>query len=52
MGLFGPKQQPITADQLSQNQRTQEQIEADRIYRQGIITMRDLIAPPRSRGKT
>jgi conjugal transfer ATP-binding protein TraC len=46
MGLFGNKNQPINQTQLSQMQRTQESTEADRIYRQGIVTMRDLIAPP------
>ncbi|GAC1369622.1 MAG: hypothetical protein NVSMB39_1670 [Candidatus Saccharimonadales bacterium] len=47
MGLFkGSSPQPMTQDQLAQAQRTQEMVEADRIYRQGIVTMRDLIAPP------
>jgi conjugal transfer ATP-binding protein TraC len=46
---FGRKkkgQQPVTQAQLEQYQRTQESHEAELIYRQGIVTMRDLIAPP------
>ena len=48
MGLFGKKNAPDTMDQaqLEHQQRSQEQREADLIYRQGIVTMRDLIAPP------
>jgi conjugal transfer ATP-binding protein TraC len=45
---FGKKQdQPqLTQEQLEQMQRVGEQREAELIYRQGIVTMRDLIAPP------
>ncbi|MDB5179121.1 MAG: Type secretory pathway VirB4 component-like protein [Patescibacteria group bacterium] len=46
MGLFGKKQPVIDPAQLEQFQRAQEQHEAELIYRQGIVTMRDLIAPP------
>jgi conjugal transfer ATP-binding protein TraC len=47
MGLFGKKQPaPMDPAQLEQFQRVQEQSEAELIYRQGIVTMRDLIAPP------
>ncbi|HEX3081680.1 MAG TPA: DUF87 domain-containing protein [Candidatus Saccharimonadia bacterium] len=46
MGLFGNKQEPMTATQLEQAQKAQEQHEAELFYRQGIVTMRDLIAPP------
>jgi conjugal transfer ATP-binding protein TraC len=37
---------PLTPEQLAQYQKTMEAREAELIYRQGIITMRDLIAPP------
>jgi len=47
MGLFGNKQPaPIDQNQLEQMQKSQESREAELIYRQGIVTMRDLIAPP------
>jgi conjugal transfer ATP-binding protein TraC len=47
MSLFGgKKQQPVSPDQIEQFQRVQESREAELIYRQGIVTMRDLIAPP------
>src|SRR5687768_3113801 len=46
MGLFRKKQPVLDPAQLEQLQRAQEQHEAELIYRQGIITMRDLIAPP------
>jgi len=37
---------PVTQTELEQLQRMQEGREAELIYRQGIVTMRDLIAPP------
>ncbi|MDF2461232.1 MAG: Type secretory pathway VirB4 component-like protein [Candidatus Saccharibacteria bacterium] len=40
------QQQQLTQEQLEQLQRAQESHEAELIYRQGVITMRDLIAPP------
>lgn len=44
MAIFGrSKTDPIA---LEQQQRIDEQREADLVYRQGIVTMRDLIAPP------
>lgn len=43
---LGKKKQAIDANQLAQMQRASEQNEAELIYRQGIVTMRDLIAPP------
>lgn len=46
MGIFGgkkPAQDPIA---LAQQQRLREQQEAAAIYRQGIVSLRDLIAPP------
>lgn len=46
MGLFGKKQPQLDPAQLEQFQKAQEQREAELIYRQGIVTMRDLIAPP------
>ncbi len=47
MGLFGKKSTPqIDQAQLEHMQKTMESREADLIYRQGIVTMRDLIAPP------
>lgn len=46
MALFGKKDQGISQGQLEQMQQLQEQREAELIYRQGIVTMRDLIAPP------
>jgi type IV secretory pathway VirB4 component len=46
MGLFKKNQPQIDPAQLEQFQKAQEQHEAELIYRQGIVTMRDLIAPP------
>lgn len=46
MAIFGKKQPQFDPAQLEQYQRAQEQQEAELIYRQGIVTMRDLIAPP------
>jgi len=47
MGIFGKKQQmPADPNALASYQQAQEQREAEFIYRQGIVTMRDLIAPP------
>ena len=46
MGLFGKKKEQIDPAQLEHYQKAQEQREAELIYRQGIVTMRDLIAPP------
>ena len=45
MGLFGNKQQqdPVA---IAEAQRLLEQQEAEAIYRQGIVSLRDLIAPP------
>jgi conjugal transfer ATP-binding protein TraC len=45
MGLFGKKRSddPIA---LAEAQRAHEQAEAEAIYRQGILSLRDLIAPP------
>jgi conjugal transfer ATP-binding protein TraC len=47
MALLGrKKQQQLDQTQIEQLQKAQEQQEAELIYRQGIVTMRDLIAPP------
>lgn len=47
MAMFGGNKKqandPIT---LAQQQRMREQMEAEAIYRQGIVSLRDLIAPP------
>ena len=45
MGLFGNKKgnDPIA---LAEAQRAREQAEAEATYRQGIVSLRDLIAPP------
>jgi len=43
MALLGKKQDPISAEQAA---KLAEQQEAEFVYRQGIVTMRDLIAPP------
>jgi conjugal transfer ATP-binding protein TraC len=43
MGLFKPKTDPVM---LVESQKLREQQEAETVYRQGIVTMRDLIAPP------
>jgi type IV secretory pathway VirB4 component len=45
MALFG-KKQPNDPIALAEAQRAQEQQEAEAIYRQGIVSLRDLIAPP------
>jgi conjugal transfer ATP-binding protein TraC len=44
--LGGKKNRQFDPNQLEQLQQAQEGREAELIYRQGIITMRDLIAPP------
>jgi type IV secretory pathway VirB4 component len=46
MAIFGKKNAPLDQAGLDQAQRLAEQREADLIYRQGVVTMRDLIAPP------
>jgi type IV secretory pathway VirB4 component len=43
MAIFGKKPDPISAEEAA---RIAEQQEAEFVYRQGIVTMRDLIAPP------
>jgi conjugal transfer ATP-binding protein TraC len=43
MALFRPKTPSVNPEDA---RRQQEQVEAEEIYRQGIVTMRDLIAPP------
>jgi conjugal transfer ATP-binding protein TraC len=43
VAIFGKKVDP---EALAEQQRLREQQEAEQIYRQGIVTMRDLIAPP------
>lgn len=43
MAMFGKKPDPISAEQAA---KIAEQQEAEFVYRQGIVTMRDLIAPP------
>lgn len=43
MAIFGNKPDPISAEEAA---RIAEQQEAEFVYRQGIVTMRDLIAPP------
>ncbi len=43
MALFKPKTSPVM---LADSQKLREQQEAETVYRQGIVTMRDLIAPP------
>lgn len=40
------KKQQLDQAQVEQFQKVQEEHEAELIYRQGIVTMRDLIAPP------
>jgi type IV secretory pathway VirB4 component len=45
MALFGKKQPTQDLTAIAAAQRLQEQREADIVYRQGIVTMRDLIAP-------
>lgn len=44
MGLFGHKHDDPIA--LAEAQRAKEQAEAETMYRQGIVSLRDLIAPP------
>lgn len=47
MAIFGRKPaDDNNPANLAQSQQVQEQREAELIYRQGIVTMRDLIAPP------
>lgn len=43
MAIFGKKPDPISAAEAA---KIAEQQEAEFVYRQGIVTMRDLIAPP------
>lgn len=43
MGMFGKKDPDVNTGELL---KQQQQEEAEAIYRQGIVTMRDLIAPP------
>jgi len=45
MALFG-KKQPQDPVAIAEAQRLREQQEAEAIYRQGIVSLRDLIAPP------
>lgn len=47
MALFGKKTDPINQAEAAANAaKLAEQQEAEFVYRQGIVTMRDLIAPP------
>ena len=46
MALFGKKNQALDPASIATAQQAAEQREAELIYRQGIVTMRDLIAPP------
>ncbi len=47
MSIFSRKpSQAFDPNVLEQSQKAQEQREAEIIYRQGVVTMRDLIAPP------
>ena len=46
MGLFGGNKQSDDPIALAETQRAREQSEAEAIYRQGILSLRDLIAPP------
>ena len=46
MALFGKKNEQVDPGALAQAQQAAEQREAELIYRQGVVTMRDLIAPP------
>lgn len=47
MAIFGKKVDPIeAAEAAAQASKLAEQQEAEFVYRQGIVTMRDLIAPP------
>lgn len=47
MAIFGKKVDPIVAaEEAEKAAKLAEQQEAEFVYRQGIVTMRDLIAPP------
>ncbi|HEX7259515.1 MAG TPA: DUF87 domain-containing protein [Candidatus Saccharimonadia bacterium] len=46
MGLLGGKKEVNDPIAIAESQRAQEQQEAEAAYRQGIVTLRDLIAPP------
>ncbi len=46
MGVFGGKKPVNDPIALAEAQRAKEQQEAEAIYRQGIVSLRDLIAPP------
>lgn len=48
MAMFGGGKKQAANDPiaLAQQQRMREQMEAEAIYRQGIVSLRDLIAPP------
>lgn len=46
MALFGKKNEQLDPGALAQSQQAAEEREAELIYRQGVVTMRDLIAPP------
>lgn len=46
MGLFGGNNKQNDPVALAEAQRLREQQEAEAIYRQGIVSLRDLIAPP------
>ena len=46
MAIFNRKPATVDPNALASAQAQQEQREAELIYRQGIVTMRDLIAPP------
>jgi type IV secretory pathway VirB4 component len=45
LGL-GKKNQTLSPDVIAEAKKIQEQREAEQIYRQGVVTLRDLIAPP------
>jgi len=46
MAIFGKNKNQVGPGDLGESQRVAEQHEAELIYRQGVVTMRDLIAPP------
>ena len=46
MALFGGKKKGDDPIARAEEQRQKEQLEAEAIYRQGIVSLRDLIAPP------
>lgn len=46
MAIFGRKNKELSPADMAHVQTAAEQREAELIYRQGIVTMRDLIAPP------